>query len=218
MPSSASFRISSQNCRRAAGSKPVVGSSRSSSFRAADHTERHVQAPALTAGERLDAAARLLLQTDQADDFLGVAGLRVVAGEVPHGLAHRQLGGCGFVLPDDADARAPCARAGRRIRTEHRDLARVPAAVALEDLHRGALARSIGSEQAEHLALPYAQIDAVDCGHVSVLLAQPPYVHRELLRVCCHADEPPAEPNVPGRPCVLPYVHRTVDTGAGAAQ
>lgn len=139
-------------------------------------------------------------------------------GETAYGLAHRQPGESRFVLPDDSDTRPPRARAGRRVRPEHRHLARVPGAVALEDLHRGAPARASGPQQAEHLAPADPEIDAVHGGHVPVPLAQPPYVHREFVRVRCHAVHHCPEPNAQGRPCVLPYVHRTVDSGHGAAQ
>ncbi len=64
----------SQAARRAAGSKPVVGSSRKRMLRIADQAEREVEAPLLPAGERLHARDALLREADELDHLVHVAG------------------------------------------------------------------------------------------------------------------------------------------------
>ena len=99
--------------------------------------------------------------------------LRVVPRVEGERLAHRQVRRDVAVLGDDADALAPLARALRRVDPEHLNLAGAALAVALEDLDRRRLARSVGAEEREDLAARDLEIDAADGLEVTVGLAQP---------------------------------------------
>jgi hypothetical protein len=63
----------------------------------------------------------------------------------------------------------------------------------IRDLHHGGLARSVGAEQREDLALPDIQVDAVDGDRPAVFLAQA--THRD--HVCVHGFDPARFPPVP---------------------
>ncbi|GAA1294041.1 hypothetical protein GCM10009647_004930 [Streptomyces sanglieri] len=107
-----------------------------------------------------------------------------------HRLAYRQLGGCGFILPDDADPGTPTTVGAGRVDAEHRDGPFVTAAMPLQDLHRRALAGPVRPEDPEHLAPPDPQVQAVDGGRFAVALPRAAYFHREF----GHGTEPLADP------------------------
>ena len=103
MPSERSERIISHAARRAAGSKPVVGSSRKTSSgsptSATPRSRRRFWPPESV----FDARVALLLEPDERDHLVDVARLRVVAGEHRVHLAH-----------GERSARAPTAGGRRR--------------------------------------------------------------------------------------------------------
>jgi hypothetical protein len=76
-------------------------------------------------------------------------------------LANGQLRGLGRegLLGHDPDPGAPRSPGPLWILAEHRRRAAVPVAVALEDLHGGRLARTIGPEQGKHLAAADRDVD-----------------------------------------------------------
>ena len=74
-------------CRRAFGSKPVVGSSRNRSSGSPARAIGDVQPPLLAARELAHAGVALLGQPDEVDDLVHVPGRRVVPGVEVDGLA-----------------------------------------------------------------------------------------------------------------------------------
>ena len=111
MPSCLSERIVSQALRRAAGSNPVVGSSRKISSGSPDQRERQVQAAQLTAGERAGHRVLLALQAGERDHLVDVAGMGVHGGEMDERLAHLDVAVQAGALEHDPDAGAQRARA-----------------------------------------------------------------------------------------------------------
>ena len=91
-------------------------------------------------------------EADERDHLVGVARVRVEAGEVRQRLATRQVAVHAASLQDDADPLAQLARALPRVVAENGHIAAGAGAVALEDLDRRGLARAVGPEQAEDLA------------------------------------------------------------------
>ena len=81
------------------------------------------------------------------------------------------------MLEDDAHSLTEHSLAPPGIEAEHRDLAGVPRAVALEDLDRGRLAGAVRAEQAEDLALLDPEGDPPHRIVVTVGLAQSADVH-----------------------------------------
>ena len=172
MPSSRSARTSSQAERRAAGSKPVVGSSRNNELGVADEGDAEVEAALLAPRERLDPRVALLREPDELDHLVDVARARVVPGEHPVHLAHREHGGQLGVLQDDPDLLAKRRAAAPGIEAEHLTSPASRGAVALEDLHRRRLAGAVRPEQAEDLAPLDLEVDPLDRLDVAVGLAQ----------------------------------------------
>src|ERR1039458_3287658 len=141
-------------------------------LRVSDQREGEIETSLLPTRELLDAHARLLLQADQLDDVVGRERLRVVAAvEVDH-LAHREVRLDGAFLQDHADPPAEVAAGGGGIGAENLDTSVVAAAVALEDLDDGGLARAVGTEQAKDLARLHAEADPAHGMQRAVRLAQ----------------------------------------------
>ncbi len=165
MPSERSERIMSQAARRAAGSKPVVGSSRKTSSGIADERDAEVEPALLPARERLDARIALLAEPDELDHLVDVARARVVAREEPMRLGDGEQRAELGLLEHDADPLSQRARRIAGIVTEDVRLAPVTRAIALEDLDRRRLAGSVRPEQAEDLALGHLEADAAERFH-----------------------------------------------------
>ena len=172
MPRSRRPAIVSQACRRAEGSKPVVGSSRKSSSRVADQRHADVEAALLTAGERAGTGVGLAGEADLLDRLLDRPRRVVVAGVEGERLAHGQVGIEAATLQDDADPLAPGTAGVLRVLAEHAHLADAALAVALEDLHRGRLARAVGPEEGEDFPPLHLEIDAAHRLDVAVAHAQ----------------------------------------------
>ena len=153
MPSERSARTSSHAVRRAAGSKPVVGSSRktsSGSPTSATPRSRRRFWPPDSVFTRASAFSRSPTSSITSSTSRGCA---VVAGEHPVHLAHRERRRQLRVLQHDAD---PLAKGRARLPRDRRR-ARVTSPpsrgpIALEDLDRRRLAGAVRAEQAEHLA------------------------------------------------------------------
>ena len=102
-----------QAARRAAGSKPVVGSSRKTRSGIADEGHAEVEPPLLPSRERLQAGVALLAEADEVDDLVDVARVGVVPGEELVRLADVRSGLELGLLQDDADALRSRVRAAR---------------------------------------------------------------------------------------------------------
>jgi hypothetical protein len=86
--------------------------------------------------------------------------VRVERGEERQRLVDAQLVGEARLLQRDADALAQRALVLLPAAPEHLDLARAGLDQALEDLDRGGLARAVGAEQPEALALAHLEVQA----------------------------------------------------------
>ena len=164
MPSSRSEAMTSHASRRAAGSKPVVGSSRNSSSGSpisASATSRRRCWPPESLPARRSACA---LEPDQRERLVDGPRRGVVAGEqlerLAHGQQSRALRGSCRTTPIRARQRAP-ARAGSSPSTLTSPPSRV--AEALEDLDGGGLARAVGAEEARSTS-PGADLE-VEAAH-----------------------------------------------------
>ena len=120
----------------------------------ADEAERRGRGAAAVRPRACVTRLALLLEADEVDDVVDIAGRRVVAGEEPEALATVRFG----YIADDWRTIADRARASSRPPARDRCRARVTVAgvaapVALEDLDRRRLAGAVRPEQAEHLAL-----------------------------------------------------------------
>ncbi len=169
--------ITSHAWWRAAGSKPVVGSSRKTSsgspISASATSSRRTCPPESWSARASRFSARPTSSIVSADR----SRMRVVAGVKLDELADRQLGG------HRARTAAPgrSGHASRRRRAagpaEHAHLAADALAVALEDLDGRRLAGPVGSEEREHLAAPDLQVDSAHDLDVAVGLAKSSYIN-----------------------------------------
>ena len=171
-PSERSERIISHAARRAAGSKPVVGSSRKMSSgsptSATPRSRRRFWPPESV----LTRAFAFSVEPDERDDLVDVARVRVVAGEhgvrLADGEVRPELGR----LEDDADPLPEVGAGPLGIVSEHAHLAAVALAVALEDLDRRRLAGAVRAEEAEDFARLDREVDPAHRLEVPVRLAQ----------------------------------------------
>ena len=172
MPSERSARIMSQAARRAAGSKPVVGSSRNTSSgfptSATPRSSRRFCPPESV----FTRASRFSVSPTSSIDLVDVAGVRVVPGELLVRLAHGEERAELRLLEDDADALAERPRARPWIVPEHRCGTSVARPVALEDLDGCRLAGSVRAEHAEDLADRDLEADAAERLDAAVGLAE----------------------------------------------
>src|SRR5206468_927193 len=130
--------------------------------RIGDERDAEVEPAFLAARKRLHARVALVREPDELDHLVDVARPLVIAGEHPVDLADRQVLEELGLLQHDADPLAEPALAARRVVPENGDVARVALPVALEDLDRRRLARSVRAEQSEDLALADVEADAAD--------------------------------------------------------
>jgi len=81
-------------------------------------------------------------------------------------------------LQHDPDPLSQLYLPARRVVPQHGDLATRTLAVALEDLDRRRLARTVRPEQAEHLAALHGDVDPAHGLVLAVALAQVPHLDR----------------------------------------
>src|SRR5581483_7593107 len=141
-------------------------------LRVADEGERQVEAALLAAGQRPHPVAALLLEADDLDHLVGVAGPLVVAGEDREALAHGQVREERGGLHHDANPLPPGAAGRLRFGAQHLDAAAVALPVALQDLDGRRLAGAVRAEQPEHLARLDAEVDAAQRGAIAVALLE----------------------------------------------
>ena len=137
----------------------MVGSSRNSSSGSPASADRNVEPALLAARQLVHAHVRFLLEADDLDHLVDVAGVRVVAGVELDDLAHGEVGLDAGRLQDDPDALAQARLALRRVVAENVDLAGGPLPEALEDLDGRRLARAVRSEEREDLAAMDVEVD-----------------------------------------------------------
>ena len=149
----AATRTVSHAARRAAGSKPVVGSSRNissgSPTSASAKSSRRCWPPESVRARRSAASSRPASAITSSTS----RGARIQRRPVRDRLAHGQVRVGAAALQHDPDPRAQRAGALAGVVAEHATPSpRVARAVALEDLDGRRLAGAVGPEQAEHLA------------------------------------------------------------------
>ena len=158
--------------RRAAGIEAGGRLVEEEELRVADERDAEVEPALLPARQGLHPRAGLLLEADELDHLVDIAGLRVVPGEHPVYLTHRQRRRHVRRLQDDPDPLAQRRAAMLGVDAEHRHVAAVAGAVPLENLDRRRLTGAVRPEQAEHLALLDGEADAADGFDLAVALAQ----------------------------------------------
>src|SRR5438874_2717511 len=141
-------------------------------IRVADERDAEIEPALLSTGQRLHARVALVGEPDERDHLVDIAWPRVIAGERRMRLPDGEVGPQLRLLEHDADPLAEVAPRTPGIVPEHRHLARVAAAVALEDLDRRRLAGAVRPEQPEHLALLDVEVDAAHGLERAVRLAQ----------------------------------------------
>src|SRR5580692_859961 len=141
VPVSFSAAMVSQASRRAAGSKPVVGSSRNS-----------------TCGRPVRARARSSFRCWPPESWVARwPGVREVAAVQAQALGDGQAGFRPGFLQHDTDPGAPLATCLPGVGAQHADLAAGAAPVAFEDLHGAGLAGAVGTEEGEQLATEHLE-------------------------------------------------------------
>ena len=163
MPSERRLAIVSHDWRRAAGSKPVVGSSRKIRSGRRPGPARG-PAGGAAAGEVGGAVRRRVGEPDELEQLLRRPWVRVGGAVELDRLAHLDRRVQPGLLEHDADLLPEAALALARVVAEHRDLAGVGLAVAFEDLDHRRLAGAVGAEQREHLAAGHREVHAVEGG------------------------------------------------------
>ena len=141
-------------------------------FGLADDPQRQIDTTTLTARQRTDARVDLLIQSDEAGNFISVQVLPVAPSVEFDHLANRELALDARRLQDDANSVPKVAPGSRRFNTEYFNAARTRRSVALENLHNRGFPSSIFPEQGVYLALPDIETDSGDSLHVTVVLAE----------------------------------------------
>jgi len=139
----------------------------------ADQPDPDVEASLLATGEGPGPSPALVLQPDQGEDLGHGPRGAVVAGEELQRLLDGERGFDLGVLQDHADPLPPPTVRVRGVRAEHPYVAAVATPVPLEDLDRGGLAGSVGSEQPEDLPPVDCEVHARDRVDRAVGLAEP---------------------------------------------
>ena len=163
------------------GVEPGGGLVQEEQFRVADEGHPDVEAPLLAPGERRDAGVLLRAQADELDHLFGRPRVRVVAGVHGEDLGDGQVTVDPRGLQHDTDVRLQRLAFVARVVPEHRHLALVPMAEALQDLDRRRLAGAVRPQQREDLAPGDLEVHPVDRLQGPVRLAQPPDRNRCLL-------------------------------------
>ncbi|OJF83257.1 hypothetical protein NS14008_34290 [Nocardia seriolae] len=161
-------------------------------FGTADNADGHVQAPALTAGQRHHLGVGVLGEPDRGDEFVGVprpldgrGGVRRVEhAQVVEQFADPPLAVVAPGLQHHAQPRPPRLVPVRGVGAQHLDPSGRAHAEALEDLDGGGLARAVRAEQGDHLAAMRLEGDVLQdiagaVAHAQVLDVQhDAFVHR----------------------------------------
>ncbi len=134
-------------------------------LRVARQAERKVQAPALAARQPTDPRTRPIGQIDKGQQFVDRSRMRIVAAVEVENLGNGQVGLHARRLEHDPDALPEPTVAQGRVEPEHRHLAGVPRAVALQDLDRGGLAGPVRAEQGEDLPFADREVESGDRRH-----------------------------------------------------
>ena len=161
MPSARRLAISSHDWRRAAGSNPVVGSSRkisSGSPAMPSARSRRRRWPPDSAAARASARSAEADQVDHLVDGARVAGRRRVELEASRTVRVGSMPSSCRTMP----MRSRNARSRWRGRGRGRALAGVGARGGPRGSRRGRLAGAVGAEDAEHLAAADVEVDAVE--------------------------------------------------------
>ena len=161
----------------------MVGSSRNSSSGLPTRAIADVQPPLLAPGQLEHPGVALVLEADQVDHLVHRPRVRVEGGVHGDRLAHREVPVDARGLQHDPDAALQRGPVTAGIDAKNADLAAVTSPVALENLHRGGLARPVRAEQREDLAWADRKVDAPDSLHARVGLLQAMNIHRERARL-----------------------------------
>ncbi len=173
-PSPRSDPMSSRVSRRAAGSIPAVGSSRSSTSGSptrASASERRCRSPPDRRRTRVPATSpRPTCSMSSSGRRPPVMERRVQPQEVSR---RRPRLEARAALQHQPDPRPQRRAAAPRVLSQHPRRARVRVAIALDDLDRRRLAGAVRPEQGDDLAGPHDEVDAVENRAPAIRLAKP---------------------------------------------
>ena len=130
--------------------------------RPADQRERERQALLLPARHPAHERVLRLAEADEVEEPVGIVGVVVVGREQLERLERTDPRIEAAVLEHHADLGAELGAVAPRVDAEHAHVAGVGAAVALEDLDGGGLARTVRPEEAEHLTGVDGEREPVD--------------------------------------------------------
>src|SRR4051794_22988724 len=155
-------------CRVEAGRRLVE----EDQLRVAHERQGEVEAAQLPAAERPRVRIRLLGEAGELEDLVHVARGGVEAGPMRDRLADGDVAVHAGALEHDPHPHAELVRALLRVAAEDRHDPARPRAVALEDLDRRRLARTVGAEQPEDLARSDVEVDPANGVMVAVALVE----------------------------------------------
>src|SRR6266550_2112086 len=148
----------------------------------ADQRTRDCETLLLPARQCSDARVRFLVELNDLDHFLRIAGAAIKASEQIYCLAHGEFFGELRVLELNAEAltqvvgvRLPCL-------AEHDDFTGVAREQAFADLDSRGLAGAVRTEQSEAFAITYLEVEAVDSDDIIVGFLQAAY--DQCVRIC----------------------------------
>ncbi len=157
---------------RASGSRPVVGSSRKTMFRPADHRQAEVDPALLTAGQGPDPGACLRGEIDHGQHLGDRPRCWVQAGEQSQQVLDRRLGVQARRLQDESDPGPPGPSASTGVGAQDADAPAGGFEEALHGLDQRRLARTVGTQHRHQLSLGDVEGDVVERGEIAVGLRQ----------------------------------------------
>ena len=168
----------SQNCRLRLGVETRGRFVQEEQFGLGDDAERDVESAPLSPGERPDPRTGTRGEPDEFEELLGDSGLAVTLREHARGFQYREHPEVAGFLQHDADPGAPTPPRSPRIFTQTRYLPRIAFPVAFQDLDGRRLARPVGTEDREDLAVADVEIQILHRVQLPVGLRQTARVRR----------------------------------------
>ena len=161
-PRSLNERIASQALRLAAGSKPVVGSSREDQLRIADQGEREVEPAQLPTGQRPRDRVLLAFEARERDDLVHGSRVGIHCGKVHERLADPDVSVNPSALQDDADPSPQRPRTLPGVEAKYADLTSRTLPIPLQYLHSCGLSCPVWTQETEYFPARNREVDTPD--------------------------------------------------------
>ena len=152
--------------------EPCGGLVKKDQFGVADQTKSQVHPATLTARKRNNPIVGLVCQLHKFDQFIDRSRVRVRRTVKLKCLTSRQFAVNPSSLQHDPDAVPKTGSTSIRISSQNRHIAAVTAAVTFENLNGGCLARTVGAQDRQDLALSDIKADAIDCTQIPIRLGE----------------------------------------------